>query len=259
MSSSANSTKRPQHKEEKASRLKKDEQAVEKVVAVLSMWRNPFKDDEGDVLCNIASGISAPEDVKTDLLCADNTGKDKAMKFVRDRLVSETIPFHDTLPKLKLCTFKSSVKALKVNVKDKEVIVKADCNFFARMLVIAQSRAMDLQHVLKFSIGPVPWSLATPDGQLRKTTKAVLLNLLEKGLQPLTAVPDDTVCMLDVTALLQSMPCSQRTFGELAEAVFAVVTSSFNRYGPRIDLSSTSTQLPVSRAMSAPSEPKLAA
>ena len=87
------------------------------------------------------------------------------------------------------------------------------------MLVIAQSRAMDLQHVLKFSIGPVPWSLATPDGQLRKTTKAVLLNLLEKGLQPLTAVPDNTVWILDVTALLQSMPCSQRTFGELAEAV----------------------------------------
>ena len=95
------------------------------------------------------------------------------MKFVRDCLVSETVPFHETLPKSKLRTFTWLVKVLKVNVKDKEVIVKADCNFFARMLVIAQSRAMDLQHVLKFSIGPVPWSLATPDGQLRKTTKAV--------------------------------------------------------------------------------------
>ena len=70
VSSSANSTKRPQHKEEKASWLKKDKQAVEKVVAFLSMWRNPFKDDKGVVLCNIASGISAPEEVKTDLLCA---------------------------------------------------------------------------------------------------------------------------------------------------------------------------------------------
>ena len=65
----------------------------------------------------------------------------------------------------------------------------------------------------------MPWSLATPDGQLRKTMKSVLLSQLEKDLEPLSTVPDQVVFVIDM-ALLQSIPSPHNTFGELAEVVF---------------------------------------
>ena len=56
---------------------------------------------------------------------------------------------------------------------------------------------MDLRHVLKFAIGPVPWSLATPDGQMRKTTKAALLHLLEKDFKAVESAPHKAARRLD--------------------------------------------------------------
>ena len=79
---------------------------------------------------------------------------------------------------------------MNIKLKERELVVRADRDFFARVLVIAQSRGIDLCHFLQYSIGPVPWSLATPDGQLRKTLKSVLLSQLEKDVDPLGTVPD---------------------------------------------------------------------
>ena len=58
------------------------------------------------------------------------------MVFVKDRLVSGTVPFHEKLPKLKLQIFTSLTKSVKVKLKNKSVIMKMDSNFLARMLVI---------------------------------------------------------------------------------------------------------------------------
>ena len=72
---------------------------------------------------------------------------------------------------------------------------------------------MDLRQVLKYSLGPVPWSFATQDGQLAKTTKSILLHLLEKDVPPVEAVPCDVVWIVDAMALLQSLSHVPRTFG----------------------------------------------
>ena len=58
------------------------------------------------------------------------------------------------------------------------------CNF-ARLAVVAQSRSLDMRSVLHYELGPVPWSLATPDGGLVKTDKSCLLHLLESGTLPM--------------------------------------------------------------------------
>ena len=46
-----------------------------------------------------------------------------------------------------------------------------------------------MRSVLHYELGPVPWSLATPDGGLVKTDKSCLLHLLESGTQPMEDVP----------------------------------------------------------------------
>ena len=40
---------------------------------------------------------------------------------------------------------------------------------------------MDMCEVLSHSLGPVPWSLATTDGNLAETQKSKLTEALEKG------------------------------------------------------------------------------
>ena len=40
---------------------------------------------------------------------------------------------------------------------------------------------MDMWHIMCFCLDPLPWSLASPDNSLIKTTKAKLLHLLEKN------------------------------------------------------------------------------
>ena len=99
--------------------------------------------------------------------------------------------FLDILPKIKLKSF-SILKSKKIVAKDKEIMLKVDKNLFGMMTAISQSRNLDMKKVLSHSLGPIPWSLATSDGTLRKTNKAVLSNNLEKESIPSEEIPTNS-------------------------------------------------------------------
>ena len=111
-----------------------------------------------------------------------------------------------------------------VKVKGKDVVVRADRGFYSSLLVIAQSRSMDLRQVFQYFLGPVPWALATPDGQLAKTAKSKLLDALEKDITPVESAPPGAAWVVDAMAVLQSINSAPRTFAELAELVFSITT-----------------------------------
>ena len=77
------------------------------------------------------------------------------------------------------------------------VVVKADRGWFARMVVVAHHRHMNMQEVLTYPHGPLPWSLATADGAPTKTAKSALLHILEERAQPVEDVPASAVWILD--------------------------------------------------------------
>ena len=60
----------------------------------------------------------------------------------------------------------------------KPELVAAD--LFARLIISAKSRDINLKEVLSYELSTVPHSLAHADGTLRKTTKSALLTELEK-------------------------------------------------------------------------------
>ena len=95
------------------------------------------------------------------------------MDFYNQRLKpsENRVDFFDRLPLLKIKTFSSMVKTKSMKVSGQEVIVRADNRLFVRMLVVAQTRAMDIQEVLRDELGPLPWSMAAVDGTLGKTTR----------------------------------------------------------------------------------------
>ena len=200
------------HKECGAQRLKRDEEDVQKVMEVIQQWRNPF--EPSDELMTLSSGCVASGSVKDDLLNAEEKGKFAFASFVSNRLTSTETGFFETLPKLKLGRFGEVKK--KVSAGGRTFVIRADRNLFARLLVIGQNRQIDLRELLSFELGPVPWSLASCDGSLAKTTKSSLIELLEDDVEPLQQLPNASVFIIDAMALLQGLTSIPERFSALA-------------------------------------------
>ena len=84
------------------------------------------------------------------------------------------------------------------------------------MIVIAESRDLQMKEVLSHPLGPLPWSLATPDGLMRKTNKASLAKELQKNVQSADSIPQPSACVIDGMALVQRLKGDQKTFAAVA-------------------------------------------
>ena len=138
-------------------------------------------------IISISTAASAPDNVVHDLLNAYAIGERKYAKFKEERLEASPpiVKFHDRIPKQNLKTLSDINKKKKVvRVSGKEIILRADKNLFGNMLIIAQGRKLDMKEVLSHPLGPIPWTLAHPDGSLRSTTKSELKRSLEKNAIP---------------------------------------------------------------------------
>ena len=210
---------RKNHKESGSIRTKQDEEDVQKVMEVISQWRNPFETSED--LVSLSSGSIASNTLKEDLLKAEEKVKSAFVSFVQDRLTSSAVGFFETLPRLKLGKF-GEVKKM-VNHGGKSFVLRADRNLFARLLVIGQSRQIDLRDLLTHELGPVPWSLATYDGALAKTNKSALAKLLEEDVEILPNLPNASAVIVDAMALLQTLPKVPDRFIDLADLILSAI------------------------------------
>ncbi len=107
-------------------------------------------------------------------------------------------------------------------MKENITTMNAERGLFAKLLIIAEKRkTVTMKKLLRYSLGPVPWSLALPDGGLVKTVKSKLLDALEADVPPLEVEPLETVFIFDGMVLLQqlaSIPLD--TFGDVSEHIF---------------------------------------
>lgn len=224
------------HKETSSSRLKRDEGDVKKVMDTIESWVNPYETkNTTDSLINIASGVKANDDITEDILSAEKKGAEAFTSFVQERLCSSQADLYAPLAKTALKTFRNLVKSKKTKAATTDVVIKADRGLFAKMVVIAQHRQMNMKEVLQYPLGPLPWSLATPDGAPAKTTKASLLHSLEEQAKPAEDVPTTAVWIFDGMALLQAIKTVPKTFKDLATYVLEVLKSTSNNH-TRTDL-----------------------
>ena len=131
-----------------------------------------------------------------------------------------TVRFNDKLKKQKLKTFSALSKTVATD-KDTETVPRADRNFM--MIIIAESRNLQMQVVLKHSLGPLPASLACNNGFSRKTNKAQLGKELEKLIQPTVEVGRPSAYLIDGMALFQKLKVNYLTFGEIADKILSRV------------------------------------
>ena len=66
-------------------------------------------------------------------------------------------------------------------MKGHNVALEADRNLFSQMILVAESRSVNMEDVPVHPLGPLSWALVNVDGSLRKTYKAALARELEKN------------------------------------------------------------------------------
>ena len=201
-------------------RMSFDEEKVSEATDVILTWGNPF--DDSCSLVNLASGLKAPDDVQKDLLEARSRGEFALGQFVEKRIRTNDTCFYDPIKRCKLKTF-ATMKAKKIcKVNEKAATIRAERGMFAKLLVIREKRdTVSMKELISYSLGPIPWSLALPDGGLVKTVKSRLLYALEANVPHLETLPEGTTFIFDGMVILQQLNTSHLdTFGDISDFIF---------------------------------------
>ncbi|KAK3749597.1 hypothetical protein QZH41_002778 [Actinostola sp. cb2023] len=211
------------HTDLQGTRITRDEEDVKSLVDLLeNTWINPFDPDTQE-LVSISTGKVAPPEVQEHLLLAREKGNTAYQEFSQQRIESSppVLDFYHKMTKLKLKTFSDLIKKKTFRKENgKEIILKADRVLFGQMIVIAQSRNLSMNEVLVHPLGPLPWSLATPDGSLRKTNKATLAKELQRNVPAVDIIPLPSATIIDGMALVQRLKGDHKTFSEVGDAPF---------------------------------------
>lgn len=161
------------------SKCKRYEQCVQDVLTSISQMAHPFDVDQ-EHLINLASGVELETTVADRLLSAEQLGERQFSEFSKNNLFSDNPDIFTKLERNSIETFSGRRKQVQSGQKGKEKSIKVNRNFFAKLLVIAKNREVNLKEVLSYSLGSFPLSLATPNGGLVKTAKSKLLEILER-------------------------------------------------------------------------------
>ena len=221
-------------KDMQRSRIQKDEADIIKLQETIEVTCNPFL--MSDSLVALSSGCKADASTCRDLLEAKDRGTESVENFITERIATNLKSFHDTKSRLKLKTFSLKTGTQLSTERTKLQKMSADRSMFARLLVVAQKRSLDLRNVFEYELGPVPWSLATVTGSIQRTNKASLCSVIELESVPLETMPVASVCIIDFMRILQGITHIPDTFAELADSLLMIILSFTTQDVRRIDI-----------------------
>jgi len=211
-------------------RIMKDEHDVQKVIELLnSSWIDPFSDEKLDII-SLSSGKTAPPKVVDGLLNALQYGEDAYTKFKADRLDGSSDltagckpKFHEPLRKLRLKTFADAVNSKVLKTADRNFIVKGEKNLFCKMVLISQTRNLNMAEVFTHPLGPIPYELANADGTIRKNCKSSLGREVLKKASLSKLIPHQSALVVDGMAAIHRLPLTLSTFGEAADTLLRMI------------------------------------
>ena len=214
-----------QHKYARPSQIIRSEKAVQDVLKAIDGFVNPFEIERKENLFCLASGAAVNSLIESEVLGAEEAGKTAYENFMQCRIIDKIIDFHEPLTKLKLETFKSKAKCVKLSgSKRKQLELKASRNIAFQLLALAEKHQLDLAKCFQYPLGPVSWPLGTPDGFLAKTDKSKGMHYIKKN-TPRAARPcsNDSTVVIDGNALFYSIGKALKTFKDLASFIFDMI------------------------------------
>lgn len=213
-------------------KCQKHENSVCDVLETMSNMMNPFSTDQAG-LVNITSGVELQSDAARSLLDAEELGEGQFSEFCQSNLFTDGADIFTKLKRNNLRTFTSKKIAVKDN-KGQHLAVKTSRDLFARLLVISRTREIDLKGLLTYSLTDYPLSIATTSGDLIKTAKSKMFEILEGAANnpvvDVESLGEGNAIIVDALAVLQVMKGKWKTFGDFADAVFAYLANLCRRY-----------------------------
>ena len=206
-------------------RILHDEDCSLRSYDLVKEWGTPFK--ENTSLIHLCSGLECNPEIQFDMVNAEQKGKEALVDFLENRIESNNVDLFDPIPKMKLKTFASMKVKKSCSLAERSLTLKADRDVFARLLIVCGKREISLKEVLSYSLGPIPWSLATLDGNFAKTVKSKLLDAIEKDVCDalVELLPDNCVRVFDGMVIIQQLSSLRlATFGEMSEYVLKRIT-----------------------------------
>ena len=122
------------------------------MMSTVSNMVNPFVVDREE-LVSLSSGFVLDDAAADLLLESEKRGEHQFREFTRNNLLSENPDIFVKLRRNKIATFSSGKRSTVKDSKGKEVNVKMNRDLFARLLLIATNRELDLELVLSYSLG----------------------------------------------------------------------------------------------------------
>ena len=226
------------HQDLKNKRISRDLNDVQAIMNLLKETMiNPVK---GKSLMSISSRISPTDKIKGSLGKACSMGKEAMEHFINFRLVSYEKSIYDPIKKLKSGIFSNISKTVIVKLRGKDVQFSLQSEIFGKIVLISQSRVLDLKELFKYSLGSIPDSLGLIPlgdhmGVMVKTKKSELLIELEKGTVLVCQMPKSSCSIIDGMAFVRKVKCSSLTFFHIVEEIFkAAMSCSYN--SARVDI-----------------------
>ena len=169
--------------EEVSSELKpycihKDNEILKDIMSEVEGTQNPFVESCDNLYC-LSTGKAAFDSFKNDLLMVQEKESEWHQQFVTE-CKEDPKRFEGPIKCKKLENFAYDAVKKKVSSKHKKV-KKVQCtrDLFGRLLYLALTQGLDLGTVLSYPFLPVPLSLCQITGDMNKTLKSKLMEVLE--------------------------------------------------------------------------------
>ena len=214
------------------SQIIKSEQLVQDVIRILlEDYINPIGGGvDKNTLRSVSSGKPLNEVATEFLLSSPTLGQQKHKDFVNNRLRNGEIPVHDPIKRLKIQSFRTSVK--KTTTKQKKS-VDVNRDIVAKLLSISVKRGktINFEKALKFPLGEVPLSICNTDGSMRKTNKSNLAQIIlsQMDTSTLELQKEKTAYIVDVMALIRTLTNLSDAFERLTWKMFSCIPKGYHR------------------------------
>ena len=203
-------------------RIHRDNEDLRKILKQICETNNPFdRNLAPQTLYNISTGKATNEEIRKNLLDVPTKGEARHREFI-ESCKENPLNFERPLKKEKLKTFESGCATNRRTGNNAIAALKGSRDLMGRLLVLATKRELDMEHVLKYPLSPVPLTMATPDEVITKTDKSTLFDIFEKKVEEHGSPEKASVYIIDGQFLLHSLPPNlPPTYGGLARVVLS--------------------------------------
>ena len=160
--------------------------------------------------------------------------------MLKKRIQTQTEDLFDPITKTKIKSFSSCCQKAAISKAGKLLATDINRQIMGRLVVVSQTREVDLETLFGYELSSVSLSLFNPDGMMRKCCKSDLLKELERDLavDELEETDETTLTVIDFMVSVR-MICTEtskcNTFDDLSDALLKAVSCMF-KYGSNVDV-----------------------